>query len=540
MKSIHQIILPLLLFTAACKKETSRYQQLNISGISSLAFTSGDAISIYGAGFDTIPDNNNVTFNGVAGEVATATPNRLQVIVPALINGGRITVQAHGQKAVSSQTYDIVNVLQGTYNDNLTLTADKKYLLRGNVVLKGKLIIEPGTVVYGEKLTHGSLAVSNINFQGTADKPIVFTSDQAPGTRQPGDWGGITATAILDRVTPNPIPVGMIQYLRVEFAGYHQPGTRGSALSLSMEPSSIYKFIQVSYSGGDGITFNNASNGKPGSYIEHIVAFGCGGDDFRFSSSLMIAQYGLAIKDPYYAEPQGGNGIVTTGACLLSNFTVIGYGPAVRNIINSASIPLTQDAGRGIKIGDQADGNDNFYLYNSVIAGGWTAGVSLWCGNPAVVRYATNWDNYENSPPSIYGFEILIRNNYFIGTAPAARPYRGGVFTRENYLGVIGYEDISGTPKFGLFGTYNDTTRHLDLTQGIDELGLQGIADYRQMGHPAVLPPSGSPLQHGARFPAGTPAFHPLLNKDITFVGAFGTQDWTIGWTNFNPQQTSY
>ncbi len=26
---------------------------------------------------------------------------------------------------------------------------------------------------------------------GTADKPIVFTSGKAPGTRGPGDWGGI-------------------------------------------------------------------------------------------------------------------------------------------------------------------------------------------------------------------------------------------------------------------------------------------------------------------------------------------------------------
>src|SRR6202000_552929 len=145
-------------------------------------------------------------------------------------------VRTHGQTATSDQSFLIVNVLQGTYIDNLTLTADKKYLLRGDVVFNSKLIIEAGTVIYGEKLTHGSLSCGNLDFQGTADKPIVFTSDQAPGRRQPGDWGGITAFIGPGYLKPiPPPPSGIIEYVRIEYAGYHQPGNRNGALKLRMD-----------------------------------------------------------------------------------------------------------------------------------------------------------------------------------------------------------------------------------------------------------------------------------------------------------------
>src|ERR1700743_1680305 len=133
MKSLLKLLLLPLLILTACKKE-NQYQSLSVTGMSSMAFASGDAISIYGSGFDTIPDNNTVTFDGVAGEVATSTPNRLQVIVPVLTGSGHITIKTSGQAATSTQSYTLVNVLQGTYPSNLTLTPDKKYLIRGAVV----------------------------------------------------------------------------------------------------------------------------------------------------------------------------------------------------------------------------------------------------------------------------------------------------------------------------------------------------------------------------------------------------------------------
>jgi hypothetical protein len=535
MKSFLKILLLPLLALAACKKDNHSYSTLSISGLGSVAFASGDAITIYGSGFDTIPGNNIVTFSGVAGEVAAATPDQLQVIVPLLVDAGKITIRTHGQSAVSAQTYNIVNVLQGTYTDNLTLTADKKYLLRGSVIFNSKLIIEPGTVIYGEKLTHGGLTVYNADFQGTADKPIVFTSDQAPGSRSPGDWVGISCT--YDPQASGPIPpVGIVEYVRVEYAGFHQPGVHGQAINLGIDGASVFKYLQASYSAGDGITMLGVPQAL-NMYIEHIIALACGGDDFRVYAAV-TAQYGLAIKDPYYADPLQGNGInfPTTASCVLSNFTIIGYNPAARNISSPPNVPLTWNAGRGVSISGGPTA-----VYNSVIAANWLAGASLWCGQGTTsVNPYNNWTNFEDSLPDPNAKEITLRNNYFVAVAPPALPVRGGMFGLENFYSWDGFESTAGSTQLGLFGTYNDTTRALDLTQGKDDLGLSGLADYKNLNHPVVLPPASSRLLSGARFQPLTPANNPLLNKDITYIGAFGTQDWTLGWANFNPQQTSY
>ena len=177
MKTLLKLLLAApLLFLTACKKDNGPSSTgLSISGFTAGIITSGDAISIYGTGFDPNANNDVVLFDGVAGDVATASPNRLEVIVPQLIDNGVITVTVGGRSVVSTQTYSVANVLQGTYSETLVLSPDKKWLLRGNVVFNGKLVIEAGTVIYGEKLTHGGMTAGDIDFQGTAANPIVFT-----------------------------------------------------------------------------------------------------------------------------------------------------------------------------------------------------------------------------------------------------------------------------------------------------------------------------------------------------------------------------
>jgi hypothetical protein len=52
-------------------------------------------------------------------------------------------------------------------------------------------------------------------------------------------------------------------------------------------------------------------------------------------------------------------------------------------------------------------------------------------------------------------------------------------------------------------------------------------------GKPGLLPLSASILLNaGVTLPAGFEA--------NTYVGAFGTTDWTTGWTNFDPQNADY
>jgi hypothetical protein len=165
----------------------------------------------------------------------------------------------------------------------------------------------------------------------------------------------------------------------------------------------------------------------------------------------------------------------------------------------------------------------------------------LYSGQYYPSYYGNNFANYEDSAQFINGTDITFRYNYFVGTPPASYPLRGGILGVENLHGYTGFEDVLyGTIQLKLFGMYNDTTRSLDLTQGKDDLGLKNLADYQQFNHPTLLPPSGSPLLTGAMFPGKSPVDIPQFNKDIIYVGAFGAQDWTQGWTNFNPQQTQY
>lgn len=51
---------------------------------------------------------------------------------------------------------------------------------------------------------------------------------------------------------------------------------------------------------------------------------------------------------------------------------------------------------------------------------------------------------------------------------------------------------------------------------------------------PDFKPSAGSTLLTGASF-TGLTGF-----ETVGYIGAFGTTDWTVGWANFNPQNTDY
>ena len=85
-------------------------------------------------------------------------------------------------------------ILEGRISENRTVKADYVYKHRGLVyVTNGAVLtIEPGTKIVGEKGKNGGLVITRsckIIADGTAEKPIVFTSEEA--TPQRGDWAGI-------------------------------------------------------------------------------------------------------------------------------------------------------------------------------------------------------------------------------------------------------------------------------------------------------------------------------------------------------------
>ena len=86
--------------------------------------------------------------------------------------------------------------LTGNITTSLTLKSDINYVLDGWVYVKSgaTITIEPGTVIKGKLDTKASLVIergAKIMANGTAAKPIIFTSIKPAGSRSAGDWGGV-------------------------------------------------------------------------------------------------------------------------------------------------------------------------------------------------------------------------------------------------------------------------------------------------------------------------------------------------------------
>lgn len=120
----------------------------------------------------------------------------LIAIAAVLVAGGCRKIEVDGTtNTVTPPTGGSENtILEGRISSNRTLKADFVYKLRGLVyVTNGAVLtIEPGTKIVGEQGRTGALIITRsakIVADGTADKPIVFTSESATPNR--GDWAGL-------------------------------------------------------------------------------------------------------------------------------------------------------------------------------------------------------------------------------------------------------------------------------------------------------------------------------------------------------------
>ncbi|MFI5203690.1 MAG: hypothetical protein ACHQF2_04270, partial [Flavobacteriales bacterium] len=79
---------------------------------------------------------------------------------------------------------------------NTTWSTGQVVFLQNHVYVKNgaTLTIQPGVIIRGDLATQGALLISRgskIMAMGTAANPIVFTSNEAAGTRDAGDWAGL-------------------------------------------------------------------------------------------------------------------------------------------------------------------------------------------------------------------------------------------------------------------------------------------------------------------------------------------------------------
>ena len=229
-----------------------------------------------------------------------------------------------GGEVNTKQTQEV----SGDITSDTTFTEDKNWLLKG-VVRVGPgatLTIEPGTIVYGDKATTGTLVVQQggkIEAVGTADMPIVFTSQLPVGERAAGDWGGVVllgrapineagGTAAIEGFTTDEIyggsdaadSSGTMKYVRIEFSGIEiSPDNEINGLTLGgVGSGTTLDYVQVRHTLDDCFEFFGGTvNGS------HLVCYRNGDDGFDFDQGYVgNLQFLFLQQDPYVADSANG------------------------------------------------------------------------------------------------------------------------------------------------------------------------------------------------------------------------------------------
>lgn len=261
-----------------------------------------------------------------------------------------------------------------------TFYAESTYTISGfiKVANGATLTIRPGTKIVGDFEVPGSslfvLRGAKINAVGTADQPIIFTSEKTSG-RQAGDWGGliIVGNGIINRGDPtilegtgtnattnpqvnygggtnNADNSGELRYVRVEFAGYATaPDQELNSFTFAAVGSGTkLSFLQSLYGLDDSFEwFGGAVNAT------NLVSYEAGDDHFDASegftgrNQFLIAyqsirpearaEAGSPSSDPQGIENDGCNGANCAAGqnsnprtdAMFANFTLVGTGPGV-------------------------------------------------------------------------------------------------------------------------------------------------------------------------------------------------------------------
>jgi len=219
--------------------------------------------------------------DGALGPSITAPsePGLYQYVVEVRDAAGRQVIAK--SNAMFSFVTDQVAVA-GEITQNTTWSATKRYVLSDFVLVKepATLTVEPGTVVLGGDsratlfITRGAKIVAN----GTAMRPIIFTSAKKVGSRAQRDWGGLVlfgrapvnepgGQAYLEGLPSQPQfafggndphdSSGVLRYVRLEFGGYEiEANQEINALTLGgVGDGTVIEYLQAHFNKDDAVEF---------------------------------------------------------------------------------------------------------------------------------------------------------------------------------------------------------------------------------------------------------------------------------------------
>ncbi len=408
------------------------------------------------------------------------------------------------------------------------------YELRGWVYIAegAELTIPAGTIIKGDKQTKAALITEpggKLIAQGTQTEPIVFTSEQAVGSRKPGDWGGI----ILCGKAPNNNGVlnqqieggprtkhggsdandnsGVLSYVRIEFAGYpFEKDKEINGLTLgSVGSGTKIDHVQVSYSNDDSFEwFGGTVN------CDHIIAFHGWDDDFDTDNGFSgNVSYGLSVRNSRVADASQSNGFEsdnnangsTATPYTTANFSNMTFlGPKAfdanfdntKDYINGGGINPENGSSMGLfQAAMHIRRNSRLSCTNSVFIG-WPIGIIL--------------DNQKGDTQGAATQGLLKLNNlHFAGMTIVGSDFNK--IYKDNLVTDYSNQTIDETkPSFS--SSFFNLAANNNSTTNWTAMSWNGIASIIEANR-----------------------------KVSTTAGAFADgNDWTAGWANFDPENTKY
>jgi hypothetical protein len=402
--------------------------------------------------------------------------------------------------------------VSGDIAASTTWTNDKDYVLTGPVFVTGNstLTIEPGTEIRGGGLgsalivTRGSRLVA----EGTAEEPIVFTSDIESPLRDPGDWGGV---ALLGAAPTNATGLqlegieaganrgayggtdaahdcGRLRYVRIEFAGFElSAGNELNGLTLAgCGTGTVVDFVQVHRGSDDGIeVFGGTVD------VKHAVLTNNQDDSFDWSfgwtgrAQFLVIRHDATSDTGFEADNEGEDPSETEPR-------------AEPTIYNVTLAGVEGSRGPGVLLRRGTFG----VIRNAIITGFPASGVDI--------RDAFSVAGTAAVPP-----RLTIENSIFFQNGEAGTEHG----ETEPLDGATGDDDGS----FDEAAFLSDAARNNQF--GVDP----GLPDVVNVSAPNLLPPGTSPAATGgATPPAG-------FDVAATYIGALppGGTDWTATWTAY-------
>lgn len=483
--------------------------------------------------------------------------------------------------------------VQDSISSDTHWTCGQQYLLHGYVYVTSgaTLTIDAGVIVKGDKNSKGSLIVergAKLMAMGTANAPIVFTSNQDPGNRDYGDWGGV----ILCGRAPNnwnggtgqveggPRSLyggndphdnsGEMHYVRIEYAGiaFSANNEINGLTFCSVGDATQIDHIQVSFSGDDSYEwFGGTVNTK------YLVSFSAWDDDFDTDNGYRgMNQYGMSLRDPLAADQSGSKA-----------FESDSYQSGTASGLSGDTSGLTKPVFANFTaVGPLVSPTSTAYDPNFVAAAHIRRGSAISILNSLLIGYPAGILIDESS--TSYGSTIanLVSQTAQIkGVSVAGIPTNNPPSTKEVFFVYDGARSLTPTntwgdtmahsfaPWSGPWGWFLDPSfkNHVFATES-NGLRLQSPFS---LTNPNFVPTSTSPISYNATHafnphnPINTdtssnyanynvPGLEPVLNvnrlQDPFFtvenhVGAFNytgntSDDWTAGWCNWDPLNTDY